>query len=42
MLARLTAPSDLRLFQAKRGMVWGVLHDSLDVPYVVRYGVHAG
>lgn len=39
--ARLTAPSGLRLLQAEREKVWGVVRDSLDVPYVGRYRVYA-
>lgn len=32
-------PSDLTVHQAQRGRVWGVVHDELGVPYVVRYRV---
>jgi hypothetical protein len=36
ILARVSAPAKLRILYADESAVWGVVHDDLDVPYVVR------
>lgn len=41
-LAEAAAPSGLTILEARRDTVWGVEHDEMDVPYVVRYRVRAG
>lgn len=41
-LAEVGAPAGLTILEARRDMVWGVEHDELDVPYVVRYRVRGG
>jgi hypothetical protein len=41
-LAEAAAPAGLVILEARRDTVWGVEHDELDVPYVVRYRVRAG
>lgn len=39
LLASATGPSELKILNARDAAVWGVVHDDLDVPYVVRYRV---
>ncbi len=41
MVATFPAPTGLRILQARRGIVWGVVEDEFDVPYVVRYRLTA-
>lgn len=41
-LAEVGAPAGLTILEARRDLVWGVEHDELDVPYVVRYRVRGG
>ncbi len=38
-LAEVDAPAGLTILEARGDLVWGVEHDELDVPYVVRYRV---
>lgn len=37
-----SAPAGLEIHNASDRHVWGVLHDDLDVPYVVRYRIRSG
>ncbi|HET7273704.1 MAG TPA: 6-bladed beta-propeller [Longimicrobiaceae bacterium] len=39
IIAELSAPAKLEILAAQRDMVWGVIEDELEVPYVVRYRV---
>lgn len=36
MKSSVPAPAELRIMFADESQVWGVLHDALDVPYVVK------
>lgn len=36
LLARVVAPADLKILFADADYAWGVVHDEMDVPYVVR------
>ncbi len=38
-LASIDIPMRVTVYRADRDFVWGVEHDTLDVPYVVRYRV---
>ncbi len=42
VLAFASLPAEFTLFQARRERVWGVEHDELGVPYVVRYRLQLG
>lgn len=41
-LGRVAFPAGFRLHAATRDRAWGVEHDELDVPYIVRYGIGPG
>ncbi|MGD2153530.1 MAG: 6-bladed beta-propeller [Gemmatimonadales bacterium] len=38
-LASIDIPTGVRVYQADRNFIWGIEHDTLDVPYVVRLRV---
>lgn len=40
--ANVRMPGNLQVAEARRTNVWGVMHDSLDVPYIHRYRVVSG
>lgn len=40
-IATFDAPADLAVLRADHNTVWGVRHDSLQTPYLVKYRVHA-
>jgi hypothetical protein len=41
LLGSVVVPGKLRLMAIQNGHAWGIVHDELDVPYVVRYTMHA-
>ncbi len=41
IVATVAVPQSVQIMEVSRNVVWGVVHDDLDVPYVVRYRVRA-
>ncbi|MEW5930442.1 MAG: hypothetical protein AB1941_23530 [Gemmatimonadota bacterium] len=41
IVATVSVPQSLQIMEIGRNAVWGVVHDDMDVPYVVRYRVRA-